>query len=143
MLTWPDPDTPALFTNNIDLKEDRKMKSISIVFFLVAICIPMVVNAGDGYKITGQSGMMFFVAIDSAQKDNEDVYRLAVGEACAGKAICQVQFWIGNAPSGFPLTDAQVDSKLVQWQQNLNTGLRRWLVKCHSSNLFSKERECM
>lgn len=119
------------------------MKSISIVFLLAAICLPMVASAGDGYKITGQSGNMFFVAIDTSQKDNEDVYRFAVGKACAGKAICQVQFWVDNAPSGFPLTDAQVESKLVHWQQNLNTGLRRWLVKCGSSNLFAKERECM
>ena len=121
----------------------EKMKSIAKVFFLVALCLPTVAIAGDGYKITGQSGIMFFVAIDAAQKNNEDVYRFAVGEACAGKAICQVQYWVGNAPSKFPLTDAQVASKLVHWQQNLNTGLRRWLVKCSSSNLFAKERECM
>lgn len=99
--------------------------------------------SGDDYKITGNQGIMYFVAIDAAQKDNEDVYRFAVGEACAGKAICQVQYWIGSAPSGFPLSDAQIESKLVQWQQNLNTGLRRWLVKCDSSGLFASERECM
>jgi hypothetical protein len=119
------------------------MKSIAKVFFLVAICLPTVAIAGDGYKITGQSGIMFFVSIEAAQENNEDVYRFAVGEACAGKAICQVQYWVGNAPSKFPLTDAQVASKLVHWQQNLNTGLRRWLVKCSSSNLFAKESECM
>ena len=119
------------------------MRRIAIVFLLATICLPMVAIAGDGYKIIGQSGNMFFVAVDTDQKDNEDVYRFAVGEACAGKAICQVQFWVGSASSGFPLTDAQVDSNLVQWQQNLNTGLRRWLVKCGSSNLFAKERECM
>ena len=119
------------------------MKSIAKVFFLLVICLPAVALAGDGYKITGHSGIMFFVAIDASQKNNEDVYRFAVGEACAGKAICQVQFWVGNAPSKLPLTDAQVASKLVHWQQNLNTGLRRWLVKCSSSNLFAEERECM
>jgi len=119
------------------------MKGIAKAFLFVAIWLPIVATAGDGYKITGQSGVMSFVAVDAAQKDNEDVYRLAVGEACAGKSICQVQFWVGSAPSRFPLTDAQVDSKLVQWQLNLNTGLRRWLVKCGSSKLFAKERECM
>lgn len=119
------------------------MKGIGKMFLLAVIWLPLVANAGDGYKVTGQSGVMFFVAVDATQKDNEDIYRLAVGEACAGKAICQVQFWLGSAPKGFPLTDAQVDSKLVQWQLNLNTGLRRWLVKCSSSTLFSKERECM
>jgi hypothetical protein len=119
------------------------MKGLSIAFLLALISMPMAASAGDGYKITGQAGVMFFVAIDTAQKDNEDVYRYAVGEACAGKAICQVQFWVSKAPSGFPLTDAQVESKLVQWKLNLNTGLRKWLVKCKSTNLLANERECM
>lgn len=119
------------------------MKGITTALILAAICHPVVAAASGEYKITGQSGAMFFVVVDSTQKDNEDVYRLAVGEACAGKSICQVQFWVGSAPSRFPLTDAQVNSKLVQWQLNLNTGLRRWLVKCSSSKLFPNERECM
>jgi hypothetical protein len=84
-----------------------------------------------------------FVAIDAAQKDNEDVYRLAVGDACAGKKICQVLYWGGTAPKGFPLPDAQFESTLVQWQQNLNTGLRRWMVNCKKSKLFQDDRECL
>lgn len=119
------------------------MKGLAKAFLFVVIWLPILATAGDGYKITGQSGIMFFVAVDTDQKDNEDIYRFAVGDACAGQDICQVQFWIGSAPSRFPLTDSQVDSKLVQWQLNLNTGLRRWLVNCSSSNLFAKERECM
>ena len=119
------------------------MKSIAKVFLFLVIFLPIVAIASNGYKITGHSGIMHFVSIDVAQKDNEDIYRLAVVDACSSKSICQVQFWVGSAPSRFPLTDAQIESKLVQWQQNLNTGLRRWLVKCSSSNLFSKERECM
>lgn len=120
-----------------------KMRRIGISLLLAASILPLAVYAGNGYRITGHSGVMFFVAVDSKQKNNEDVYRLAVGEACAGKRICQVQFWSGRAPSRFPLSDAQIDSKLVQWQQNLNTGLRRWLVKCSASHLFASERECM
>lgn len=119
------------------------MKGIAKAFLFLAVWCSIVAMAGDGYKITGQSGIMFFVAVDTAQKDNEDVYRDAVGDACSGKEICQVQFWVGSAPRKFPLTDAQVESKLAQWQLNLNTGLRRWLVNCSSSNLFVKERECM
>ena len=111
---------------------------------IMAICfLPFAASASDGYKITGKSGIMYFVSVDKKQAANEDVYRLAVGEACAGKSICQVQYWIGSAPKGFPLSDAQVKSKVVQWQQNFNTGLRRWLVNCKSSKLFSKERQCM
>jgi hypothetical protein len=104
---------------------------------------PFFANAGDGYNITGKSSVMYFVAIDSAQQNNEDIYRFAVSEACAGKSICQVQYWVDNAPKSFPLSDSQVDSKIVYWQQHLNTGLRRWLVKCNSSKLFVNGRECM
>ena len=46
---------------------------------LMALSVPMIASAGDGYKITGKSGFMYFVAIDKAQKDNEDIYRFAVG----------------------------------------------------------------
>ena len=119
------------------------MRKIFLFVFLTGVCVPLIATAGNGYKITGQSGIMFFVSIQPAQKNNEDIFRLAVSRACAGKKICQVQFWAGNAPSRFPLTDVQVNSKIVHWQQNLNTGLRRWLVKCNSSNLFAKKRDCM
>ena len=72
------------------------MKHIRTSLLLVAIFLPLFANAGDGYKITGKSGVMYFVAIDSSQQNNEDIYRYAVGEACAGKAICQVQYWVGS-----------------------------------------------
>ena len=119
------------------------MKHIAKTLTLAAFCLPISAIADDGYRITGNSGVMVFVSIDIAQEGNEDVYRIAAGEACSGRAICQVQYWVGEAPSGLPLTDAEVDSKLVQWQQNLSTGLRRWLVKCSDSDLFVNERGCM
>lgn len=100
--------------------------------------------ASDGYRITGSAGIMHFVSVDAAHKDNEDTYRIAAATLCAGKAICQVHFWVGAAPKSLPMSDEQVASKLVHWQQNLNTGLRRWLVKCSTgSKLFAQERECM
>lgn len=97
----------------------------------------------DGYHITGLSGVMVFVAVDAARKDHEDTYRLAVADACARRPICQVQFWVGNAPGGLPLTDAQVNSKIVHWQQNLDTPFRHWLVTCSATTLFANERECI
>lgn len=121
-------------------------RSFSKLFIIFAFAIPAAVSiaeASGGFRITGQSGVMHFVAIDSSQKDNEDVYRLAVGSACVRSPVCQVHFWVGSAPSGFPFSEAQVQSKVVSWQQNLNTGLRRWLVNCRASSLFLNERECM
>lgn len=117
-----------------------------IIAFVIVACslLPVIAFAADGYRVTGQAGAMQFVSVDASRKDDEDLYRLAVASACAGKAICQVQFWVGDAPTALPMSDAQVDAKLVHWQQNLNTGLRRWLVSCKTgSKLFEQERECM
>ena len=128
--------------DNMSSKE-KEMKRAIVMISFAAICFPMIVAANESYEITGHSGIFFFVAIDPLSKNNEDVYRLAVGEACAGRRICQVAFWVGSAPSRLPLTDSQVSEELVRWQLNLNTGLRRWLVKCDSSGLFENGRECM
>jgi hypothetical protein len=65
-----------------------------------------------------------------------------VADACAGQAMCQVLFGVGKAPSGFPLTDAQMESKVAQWQQNMNSGLRRWMVDCKKYDLFANGRSC-
>ena len=117
------------------------MKAIAKLFFLAAICLPMVAAANDGYKVSGHSGIMYFVAIDDDKKDDEDVYRFAVVDICDAKAACQIQYWVGDAPSGFPLTQEQIDSKLVHWQQD--SELNQWIVNCKASDLFSKERQCM
>ncbi len=123
--------------------EGSFMKYLLTLLLTASITLPYSATASDGYQITGKQGIIYFVAIDEVQKDNENVFRYAVGKACAGKSVCQVQYWIGNAPRKFPLTDNQVNAKLVQWQQNLNIGLRRWLVKCQETRLFTSERQCM
>ena len=116
--------------------------ALSLLAF-ASLAVSSSASAGNGYTLTGQSGAMHLVSVDPAEKANEDVYRMAVADNCAGKAVCQVLFWVGPAPKALPMTDAQVDAKLVHWQQNLNTGLRRWMVKCDSTALFSDDRSCM
>ena len=101
-------------------------------------------QVSDGYRVTGRpNSVMVLVAVDAAQQNNEDIYRTAVSEICGTRPICQVLFWVERAPSMFPMTDAQVASKIVHWQYNANSGLRRWLVKCSATKIFSEERECM
>lgn len=70
------------------------LKALTVV---TAISLSSAANAGEGYEIKGRSGVMFFVAVDGSQANNEDVYRFAVADACAGESVCQVQYWIGNA----------------------------------------------
>ncbi|KAF1711082.1 hypothetical protein CSC70_03915 [Pseudoxanthomonas kalamensis DSM 18571] len=114
-----------------------KMALIALLSLVAASAL-----AADGYKVAGRQGAMVFVSVDKSQKDNEDVYRIAVAESCAGRAICNVHFWVGQAASRLPMTDAQVNSKVVTWQQNLNTGLRRWVVNCKTTDVFKGDREC-
>jgi hypothetical protein len=122
----------------------QSMHRLFAFAIVASLAFPAISVASDGYRVTGHAGVMHFISVEPAQKNNEDLYRLAVAEACAGKAICQVHFWVGDAPSALPMSDAQVEAKLVHWQQNLNTGLRRWLVKCSTgTTLFEQERECM
>lgn len=117
---------------------------LSKMMTLAFLSVAGTAAASDGYRITGQAGIMHFVDIEASQKENEDVYRFAVADVCAGKSICQVHFWVGDAPKALPMSDAQVESKLVSWQQNMNSGLRRWLVKCsNGTQLFKSERSCM
>jgi hypothetical protein len=80
------------------------MKFVSGALTAIAICLSFAAHAGEGYEIKGRSGVMVFVAVDSSEAENEDVYRFAVADACAGKPICQVHYWVGSAPTSFPLS---------------------------------------
>lgn len=133
----------ALISKEVDVK-DRTMKTRILALGLSAIAMgaPCWLLAAD-YSVSGKAGLMTLVSVSPEQAENEDVYRLAVADACAGKPVCQVHYWVGQAPSGLPLTDEQVETKRAVWQLNMNTGLRRWLVKCEESNLFADNRECM
>jgi hypothetical protein len=96
-----------------------------------------------GYRIAGGRGIIVTVAIDIAHQTDEEVYRLAASEACESKKMCQVSFWVGDAPRTYPITEQDAERQIAQWNENRNTGLRRWMVKCSTTSLFSTERECM
>jgi hypothetical protein len=102
------------------------------IFIVLVVSLGFAISAyaADGYKVTGHQGVMHFVQIDKDKASNTDNYRLAVADICRTDKICQVLFWTDNAPSKFPLTDAQVNSKAAHWQINMNTGLRRWFWDC-------------
>ena len=108
---------------------------------LLLVVFSQTLHAGKGYLFTGSQGVMNFVQIDSGEARNMDVYRTAVADICRVKDICQVLFWTTNAPSKFPMTDTQVNSKVAHWQINMNTGLRRWFIDCEV--LPAREGECL
>jgi RNA polymerase subunit RPABC4/transcription elongation factor Spt4 len=100
-------------------------------------------SGADGWRIIGKQGVVTFVAINKSQLKNQDNYRRAADEICAGKSICHVGFWVAGTdiPKSLPMTDAQVSSEVVQWAFNANTGLRRFLWSCKVFQDKSKD-EC-
>jgi hypothetical protein len=100
-----------------------------MIFASVLIALPVV--AAQPWKLIHTQGVMNFVYMEPQPADNDDQYRLAIGEICAAKAICQVLFWNDESlvPRRLPMTDAQIEGQVMQWSYNANTGLK-------SSNLL-------
>lgn len=112
------------------------------IFILLLSGFALSVSAADGYTVTGTQGVMHMVQMDAEGVSNTDNYHLAAGEICRLDKICQVLFWTENAPKSFPMTDAQVNSKVAHWQINMNTGLRRWFWDCEFFGLQTGD-ECL
>ena len=125
-------------------------KNILAFTSIVLLCMGCADN--NGYKITGninetRTQGTYMVVIDTAYKDNEDVFRKAVANNCRIKSHCSVHFWVGKirwaeGPSRFPLTEAEAESLLMVYNRNTYTGLNRWAVRCKATKLFSEERKC-
>ena len=88
------------------------------------------------WQLVHSQGMMNFVHIEPAQWKDEDQYRLAIAEICAGKTICFVTFWKERSlvPTSLPMSDAQAAGQVAQWQFNGNTGHRQLLWSCEIVN---------
>jgi hypothetical protein len=100
-------------------------------------------NQPNGFKKVGGSGAIVLVSVSPSEKHSEDGYRIAVANLCGTTPICKVHFWVERAPTRFPITDAEISTRLVLYQRNLNTGLNRWLVNCKTAKVFSSERQCI
>jgi len=94
------------------------------------------VASAQPWKLVHSQGLMNFVYVDKAHSNDQDQYRLAIADVCAGKNICQVMFWNDEAliPKQLPMSDAQDSAKVAHWQYNGNTGLRRLLWSCKIVN---------
>jgi len=93
-------------------------------------------NAAQPWELVYAQGIMHFVHIDEEHWKDQDQYRLAIGEICAGKNMCQVLFWKDKrlVPKKLPMSDAAVKAKVAHWQYNGNTGVRRLLWSCEIVN---------
>ena len=84
------------------------------------------------WRLVHSQGVMHFVHINESHWKDQDQYRLAIAEICAGKNICQVMFWKDPSivPTAMPMSDVQVAAKVAHWQYNGNTGHRQLLWSC-------------
>lgn len=62
------------------------MNKIATALAALSMYLPALAVSSD-YRVSGKTGLMTFVAVTPEQADNEDVYRLAMAEACAGR-VC-------------------------------------------------------
>jgi hypothetical protein len=105
------------------------MKAIVACAFLAIAVLPA--QAASWHEV-GRQGVMHFVVIDPAMRDNQDVYRGAIVELCKDAVICQVHFWISDkiAPRALPMNDVQAGSQLAIWEYNGNNGYRSLRWRC-------------
>lgn len=88
------------------------------------------------WRLVRSQGIMNFVQINESSWRDEDQYRLAIADICAGQTMCQVMFWkdLDMVPVGLPMSAAQEASKVAHWQFNGNTGHRQLLWSCEIVN---------
>ena len=111
-------------------------------FLIVSLSLFVVTaSAAEPWKLMHTQGMMHFVLIDQKYWKDQDQYRLAIAQICAGKNICQVMFWKDAAlvPNKLPMSDAQAKAKVAHWQYNGNTGHRQLLWSC---DIVNNPAEC-
>jgi hypothetical protein len=82
------------------------------------------------YNLLGTQGLYYFVVIDKGLDSDRSALKNISDEICKGKTICSVLFWDdkSKAASSIPMTDAQVNEKIAQYNLNKNTSLDRLLV---------------
>jgi len=114
------------FTN----KRQEKGKHMKYLIYVMLFTASFSVHAADPWKLAGTSGQIHgriqFVLIDKAQEKNTDIYRMAIGEVCAGKNWCRVLFWTDPKmiPRSMPLSDKQAKALKASWAYNGNNGYR-------------------
>ena len=88
------------------------------------------------WRLIGKSGKIQFVLIDKKQEKNTDIYRLAIGEVCAGKTWCKILFWSDPKmiPKNMPLSDKQSKTLKADWIYNGNNGFSQLLWSCSIVN---------
>jgi|SRR5690348_2037750 len=114
------------------------MRAITICALIALAAFPA---HAESWHEVGKQGVMHFVVVDPAARDNQDVYRSAIAELCKGASICQVHFWSSDelAPHHLPMNDVQAGSQLAIWQYNSNTGRRSLRWRCD----IAKAPDCL
>lgn len=82
------------------------------------------------YNLLGTQGQSYFVVIDKGLDSDRSALKSIADTICKGQAVCIVFFWDDNskAASSLPMTDAQVNAKVAQYNLNKNTDLDKLLI---------------
>jgi hypothetical protein len=107
---------------------------IFALFMLLAVllsaCATSTTSTTPKYNRLGTQGLSHFVVVDKGFDSDRSALKSIADEICKGQTICIVFFWDDNskAASSLPMTDAQVNAKIAQYNLNKNTNLDRLLV---------------
>ena len=85
------------------------------------------------WQLHGQQGTEFFVSLSGASDLKDQArYRKAAADICSDRSHCGVHFWIDGAdvPRRFPMSPAQVATKVAQYTRNTASGLDEMKWRC-------------
>ena len=85
-----------------------------------------------GWRLVAEQGARHFVTVDAALEANPAVYREAAASLCGAGKACIVMFWSDPqlAAGRMPLTAAQRDGLIAQFNRNPASGHEELLLRC-------------
>lgn len=110
-----------------------------IYLILLYLIFPVKLSAQD-WHLVGTRGIMNFVVVSKEREADKDVYLDAIQSICKVGENCKVIFWTSEdqVPTSWPMTDAQKESRVVDYFKEGNSEEEKFLWNCRIVNDPSK-----
>lgn len=107
------------------------------VFYLILLYLifPLKLYAQD-WHLAGTRGIMNFVVVSKEREADKDVYLEAIQSICKVGENCKIIFWASadHVPTSWPMTDAQRESRVVDYFKEGNSEEEKFLWNCRIVN---------
>jgi len=105
-------------------------KTAGFVALLLAAWVGLIVYSNQAvdpgsYEILGGQAIFTFVEVDPQTGVSDSELARLSNQICDGEPVCGVMYWTdrSEAATELPMTEAQLESMLAQFNINRNTGL--------------------